>query len=474
MLGIISYGAYVPYYRLGWEEIAKAWDGKAPKGEKAVANYDEDSITMGVEAAINCLGPLDRKEIDGLYFATTTAPYKEKQCSSLIASALDLRDDIVTDDCTNSLRAGTIALRTALNTIEAGNASKVLVIASDSRLGAPKSQFERLFGDGAAAFLLGSDDASVTLEGSYSISSDFMDVWRTENDSFPRSWENRFIITEGYLKTIRQGISGMMNKYHLKPEDFTKVVLYGPDPTSHSRAARALGFDPKGQVQSPLFATVGNTGSAFSLMMFISALEEAKAGDKILLVGYGDGCDTYMLNVNDTIENTRNRKGISHYLSLKRPLPSYDKYISLRDLVVKDVAAAASRATFLPWLWRDRKQILSLYGSRCKGCGTISFPIQRVCEECLKKDDFEEIRLSDKRGRVFTFNVDHLAPSVESPVVVTIVDLEGGGRLRCEMTDFDLEHLKIGMEVELTFRKMHDSMGIHHYFWKSRALHQGR
>ena len=141
MFGIVSYGAYIPYYRLGWDEIARAWGGTAPKGEKAVANYDEDSTTMGVEAAINCLGPVDRKEIDGLYFATTTAPYREKQSSSLMAAALDLREDILTSDFTNSLRAGTIAIKTALDVIKAGSAGKILVVSADCRIGAPKSQF---------------------------------------------------------------------------------------------------------------------------------------------------------------------------------------------------------------------------------------------------------------------------------------------------------------------------------------------
>ncbi len=470
MFGIVSYGAYIPYYRLGWDEIARAWGGTAPKGEKAVANYDEDSTTMGVEAAINCLGPVDRKEIDGLYFATTTAPYREKQSSSLMAAALDLREDILTSDFTNSLRAGTIAIKTALDVIKAGSAGKILVVSADCRIGAPKSQFERLFGDGAAAFLLGSDNAAVSLEGSHSISSEFMDVWRTGDDAFPRSWEERFIITEGYLKIIRRCVSGMMNTYHLNPDDFARVVLYGPDPGSHANAARSLGFDLKGQVQPPLFASVGNTGAAFSLMMFVSALEEAKAGDRILLAGYGDGCDAHVLKVNENIEDIKDRRGVNYHLSLRRALPGYDKYAGFRNLIAKEVGAGASRATFLPWLWRDRKQILSLHGSRCNGCGTISFPIQRVCEHCLKKDAFEEVRLSDKKGRVFTFNVDNLAPGAESPVVITIVDLEGGGRLRCEMTDCDPGEVKIGLDVELTFRKMHDARGIHHYFWKSRPL----
>ena len=470
MFGIISYGMYVPYYRLGWEEIGKAWGKQLPKGEKAVANYDEDSITMGVAAGINCMESLNRKTIDGLYFGTTTAPYKEKQSSSLIAAALDFKDDIITDDCANSLRAGSIAFRTALDALKAGSANKILVISSDCHIAAPKSDFERLFGDGAAAFILGSEDVAVSVEGTYSISSEFLDVWRTEEDTFPRSWEERFVMTQGYLKTIQQGISGAMKKYNLKTQDISKAVLYGPNPAIHSNAARSLGFDLKAQVQPAPFSTIGNTGSAFAQMMLIAALEEAKPGDTILFASYGDGCDTYLLKVNENIKNIQNRKGISYYLLHKKLLYSYNKYVSLRNLVQKNIAASASQKTSLPWLWRDRKQILSLYGSKCKHCNTISFPIQRVCDVCRKRDEFEEIRLSDKKGEVFTYSVDNLAPTPESPAVITIVDLEGGGRLRCEMTDCDPSELTVRMPVELTFRRMHDSMGIHHYFWKSCPL----
>jgi len=474
MLGIISYGAYVPFYRLGWDEIEKVWGKKLPSGEKAIANYDEDSITMGVEAAVNSLDQFERKNIDSLYFATTTAPYKEKQSSSLIAEALDLRDDIFTSDCTNSLRAGTIAFKTAIDSIKAGSARRALVISSDCRLPAPKSNFERFFGDGAAAFIVGYDNPAVTVEGTYSVSSDFMDIWRADQDRFPKSWEQRFVITEGYLKCIKKGISGIMQKYRLLPEDFTKVVVYGPDPASHAKAVKSTGFDLKKQVQHPLFNQIGNTGSAFSPMMLVAALEDARAGDKILFAGYGNGCDAFILYVNENIENLKNKRGIKYHLPLKKPCASYDKYLNWRNLLSKETAASASLATFLPWLWRDRKQILTLYGGRCRHCNTIFFPIQRVCDKCLSKDEYELIRLSDRKGKIFTFNVDHLAPSLESPVVITIVDLEGGGRLRLEMTDCFPESVKISMGVELTFRKMHDAMGINHYFWKSRPLCEER
>src|SRR4030042_5086652 len=143
MVGITSYGAYVPWHRMKREDCVKAWGGFAMPGERAVAYYDEDSVSMAVEAAIDCLTGVDAKKVDGLFFATTTSPYKEKQCSALMAVPLDLRADIRTADVTTSLRAGTTALALAFDTIRAGSASRPLVAGSDLRLGAPAGRGER-------------------------------------------------------------------------------------------------------------------------------------------------------------------------------------------------------------------------------------------------------------------------------------------------------------------------------------------
>ena len=120
MAGIISYGAYIPIFRLSRDEIVRAWGGRSRGEEKAIANWDEDSLTMGVEAAINCLNGIERELIDGLYFASTTPPYREKQSASILASGADLRRELITADFTNSLRGGTIAFRAALDAINAG------------------------------------------------------------------------------------------------------------------------------------------------------------------------------------------------------------------------------------------------------------------------------------------------------------------------------------------------------------------
>ena len=106
MAGISAFGAYVPRYRLGAE--TDSWEFA---GQRSVANFDEDSVTMAVAAAIDCLKDHEREAIDGLLFASTTPPYAEKQCASIIATALDLRRDIFTADITDVLRAGTTALK---------------------------------------------------------------------------------------------------------------------------------------------------------------------------------------------------------------------------------------------------------------------------------------------------------------------------------------------------------------------------
>ena len=199
MIGITFIGAYIPRYRLSLEEIGRAWQTRGgAAGEKAIAGYDEDAVTMAVAASLDCLKGT-ANEPNGLYFATTTAPYREKQSAAIIASAVDLGRGCRTADFTNSLRAGTTAMKSAIDAVESGSAGQVLVVASDCRIGAPKGRFEQLLGDGAAAVMIGSDNVIADIEGTHSIFSDFTDLWRTEKDTFVQSGEGRFIDEAGYM-----------------------------------------------------------------------------------------------------------------------------------------------------------------------------------------------------------------------------------------------------------------------------------
>jgi hydroxymethylglutaryl-CoA synthase len=469
MLGITSYGAYIPVYRLSQSEISRAWGGRGGRGEKAVANYDEDSITMAVEAAIDCLNGMDRHAVDGLYFASTTPPYGEKQSASIVAAATDLRNDIFTLDLVDSLRSGTSAVRAASDAVKSGSAKMVLVTAADCRLPAPNSEFESVFGDGAAAFLIGDTDVAVSIEGSHSISSDFLDMWKRDEDIYVRTWEDRFILEHGYTEKLSRVISQLMKKHNLTAKDFTKVVYYAPDARSHRRAARSLGFDPA-QIQEPMFDALGNTGTAFAPMMLVAALEQAKPGDRILWANYGDGADAFVLKVTEQIKKIKGRRGIKHHLESKMPIPNYEKYVRFRDLMEWEPERRPSYISSLPMLWRDHNQVLPLHGGRCRKCGHIQLPIQRVCAWCQTKDDYEEVRLSDKKATVFTFSMDERAIEVDLPRIWTISDFDDGGRFYCVMTDRDPAKVDIGMRVEMTFRKIHDGAGLHNYFWKCRPI----
>ncbi len=465
MVGIISYGAYVPLWRLNRGAITPG-----SQGEKAICNFDEDSMTMAVAATINSLSGIERNDVDALFFATTTSPYIEKMGAPTIALASDLRRDIATSDFAHSLRGGTCALKAAVDAVKAGSAKKAMVVASDCRLGVPRTTLDEICGDGAGALLIGDKDVAVSIEDSYSVSDEIVDIWRLNGDLFLRYWEERFTSSEGYLKVVGEAVSGLMKKGNYGPRDFAKVVFYTPDGRRIAELARALGFDAKTQVQDPLFNVMGNTGTAYPIMLLVAALEEAKAGDRILLASYGNGSDAFVLRVTEQIEKLKDRRGMKGHLSSKRVISDYLQYLRWREILPKDRERLDAEFISAPAMWRERENNLPLRGVRCKVCGTVEFPMQRVCAVCKTKDQFESYRLSDKKAKIFTFAMDYIKSTPELPTVTTTIDFEGGGRMECYMTDRDINMVKFGLPVEMSFRKLRLVEGINSYYWKSMPL----
>ena len=476
MVGIVSYGAYVPLLRIDRKTISAAigWLGTAPRlpGEKAVANYDEDSLTLAVAAAADCLKGIDRDSVDGLNLATTTSPYRERLGAGMAATALDLRSDIGTADFTNSIRSGTTALLAAFDTVKAGSAKNVLACASDCRQGKAGGAQEQSSGDGAAAILVGDGDAIATLEGFHSISYDFVDHWRADTDTYDRVWEDRWIRDVGYTKFIPEAIAGLLKKYDLTIKDFARVAYPAIYPREHGAIAKKLGAEPE-QVQEQLFTTVGDTGAAYSLMALVAALETAKPGDRILVVSYGNGCDALFFQVTENIDKVRDRRGISKHVESKKELDSYEKYAAFRDVLVVDTGRRSEDMgpTQMSTLWRERRTVLGLCGSKCRRCGAPQFPRQVVCAnpECGAVGEMDTYRFSDRTGHLFTYTGDNLAPSLSPPAIYGVVVFEGGGRHTFDLTDSDLDSLEVGMPVEMTFRrKYRDALrGVHGYFWKA-------
>jgi len=445
-------------------------------GEKATANHDEDSLTMAVAAGIDCLKGADRAGVDGLYFASTTFPYRERESAAIVATALDLSPSIRTADFADSLKAGTGAIVSACDSVKAEGAKSILVCGSDSRLGKPGSSQEMAFGDGAAALLLGSNGVIASLEGWYSTSYDFSDYRRSEDDKFVRAAEDRFIREEGYARFIPEAILGLLRKYKLEAKDFAKVAYPCLNLRQHAAIGRRLGFQPE-QVQEPLFTAIGESGAASPLVLLVAMLEEAKPGDNILLVGYGNGAEALFFKVTEEIEKVRDRERLKKSLALKRELTSYEKYLAFRGIIPLEVGVGGEVApTQLPLTWRERKVILALYGSKCKRCGTPQYPPQRICvnPECGAVDEMEDYSFSDKRGVLFSYTADHVASSIDPPLLYGMIDFDGGGRFVFELTDCERDSLKVGMPVEMSLRRKYldELRGIHGYFWKATPVRE--
>jgi len=475
MAGITSYGAYIPYYRLPRSVINAAWGRGGGRGEKAIAGIDEDSVTIAVAAGIDCLKGVDPKSVDALFLATTTAPYKERLNSTIVATALDFRRDARNTDFANCLRAGANALMSAMDAINSGSLNSILVTIADTRLGGAAGEDEQALGDGGAAFLIGNNGVAVEIEGSYTLADDLVDYWRGHEDNFVRSWEDRFGRDAGYTQIPREVVKGVMQKCNLEPKDIAKACIYGANARAQGGLSRALGFTPE-QVQDPLLDTVGNTGAALPFMMLVAALENAKAGDRILVVTWGNGCDAIVFKVTEANEKIGARRGIKGHLEIKRALDNYGKYLRWRDLVsLSPLSRPAGSGVSMAAEWRERRTGFPLYGVKCNKCGTVQLFLSsttraHVCLECQAKDDFELYKFSDKTGTVVSFSHDYLGGGIDPPATRTVVDFKGGGRGLFDMVDRDPEECKVGMEVEMTFRKVRYAAGVHNYFWKCKPV----
>jgi hydroxymethylglutaryl-CoA synthase len=480
MTGIKACGAYIPWYRMERSVVYSAMGWLNPAtwmaGEKAVANYDEDSVSMAVNAGMECLKGIDRDIIDGLYFASVSMPYKERLNAAIIATALDLRADIRTADFASSPKAATTALLAACDAVKAGSANNILVCAADCPITKPGSAQEEAYGDAAAAVLVGGDELIGELRGAQGVSYDFSDRWMADFDRFERVWEDRWIRDEGYNRFIPEAISALATTCKLTPKEVAKLAfpcLYVRD---HAAIGKALGLEP-GQIQDHLLTTVGNCAAAYPLLLLVAAVEQAHPADNIVVASYGSGSDALLFTATERVADRKEAgRGLAAQLASKGSLASYQKFVTFRDVIPVEKGI---RGEMAPWemkslLWRNRRGYLALVGSKCRKCGTPQFPAQRVCVNpaCKAIDQMEDYRFSDKKAQLFTYTEDRLAFSLNPPAIYAMVDFEGGGRNMFDLTDCESGGLKVGMPMEMSFRRKFADVArsTYNYFWKAAPL----
>ncbi|MFO7964827.1 MAG: zinc ribbon domain-containing protein [Desulfobacterales bacterium] len=478
MFGICSYGGYVPRYRLnrgmiyagiGWMNAANI--GLA-RGEKAVANFDEDSITMAVAAGTDALTGIDREKVEAVYFASTTMPYKERLNAGIISGALGLDESIRCADFGGGLKSGTTALLSALESVEAKRLNNVLVTSADCRLGKPASPQEMIFGDAAASFLVGSENVIAEYKDSFSTTIDFVDHYRGSFAKYDRQWEDRWIRDLGFDQFVPAAVNGLLKKTGLAMSDFAKVVYPCHYDAERRKLNKILGITPE-QEQSHLQAEIGESGTPHSLVMLVSALELAKPGDKIMVVSYGSGCDAVYFEVTEGILGKKDAKGIAGSLANRADLDNYTKMLVWRDVLPADfgLRMEEDQWTRMSLLFRARKFVLGLWGTRCLECGTPQLPPQRVCvnPECGAVGKMEPIRFSDKTGKIASYTGDNLAATYDPPSIYGQVEFEGGGKFMFDFTDCTMDDLATDMDVTMSFRKKYydPKRDISGYFWKA-------
>lgn len=471
-IGIKSLGAYLPYNYLSRAAINRAWGSKGGKGEKSVADVDEDSLTLAVEAAMSCFRFIEREKIDTLYFASTTGAYAEKSHSALISVACDLNDEsMFTVDFAASTRAGTNAMKAALDAAAGNSNRNILVAAADVRNAFPKSPLENSFGDGSAALVIGSgNDLLAEVEFFTSVNEEINDYWRNAGEKYTRHSEGRFCDEEGYLREVKIILNKLQKNTGTMISEFEKVVLTAQNTKLQVKIAEKFAIAPEKLVDT-LLVNVGDTGAAQALIGIVNALENAKAGDRILVVDYGNGANAMVLKVTENITKISDFQQIQRYLEKRVEMDSYVKFLSWRDIAAAEPGGAFKLPASSAQTWREQNINLRLHGSVCKKCSSVLYPVARICDNCGSKDEYDEVRLSDHICKLYTYCRDEYAGRSDSPVIIQAVAEDPTGcHVYMIMTDCRQDEIKAGMNLEFSFRKMHELGNFPNYFWKVRPL----
>jgi hydroxymethylglutaryl-CoA synthase len=456
--GITRYGSYVPYFRLSRTALG------AGRGERAIASYDEDSVSMAVEASRDAVSA--GAALDALVFATTSPPYAEKSNAATIHAALSLPDSIASLEVGSTSRAGLSALLLGLDLAAAGR--RALVVASDVVIGAPGGTRESSGGDAAASFACGPDDEAIAvLRGRASATTELLDVWRLPEDAFASQWEERFgaevlapVLTDVVIRAL--GDAGV------QPSELATVILDATLPRAAAGLPRALQLKPE-QLADPLAASVGRAGAAHAGLLLARALDRAKPGDRILVASLADGCDAAVFEVTGQIASGRSKHSVDGWIAAKRNDLAYNTYLKWRGILpFEPPRRPEPQRPAAPPMHRSEHWKLGFIGSRCTACGAGQMPPQRVCTACGAVDQSEDAPFANRTCRIATYTLDHLAYSLQPPTVAAVLDFEGGGRLAGELTDMEPEKVAIGDELEMTFRRLYTGQGVHNYFWKAR------
>ncbi|MBY9000398.1 MAG: hydroxymethylglutaryl-CoA synthase [Candidatus Heimdallarchaeota archaeon] len=342
-VGIVSFGSYVPRYRIRVEDIAEVWDedpneikSQLQINSKSVPGPDEDVATMAVESARNAINRWKgkKKDIGAIYVGSESHPYAVKPTASIVAAALDIEKNLTAADLEFACKAGTAGMQMCFGLVKSEMISLGLAIGADSSQGRPRDPLEYTAGAGSAAFLIGLENIIAELDGTYSVTTDMPDFWRREGAVYP-SHGVRFTGKPAYFQHTVDASKGLMGELGTNPSDYQHAIFHQPNAKFPQAAAKMLGFSNE-QIELGLICKeIGNAYSASSILGFANVLNQANPGDRILLTSYGSGAgsDSFSFTITDAIEDIRPYEYDTNYYLSQSEYINYGKYARFKGIL---------------------------------------------------------------------------------------------------------------------------------------------
>ena len=313
MVGIYSYGVYIPRYRIKVPEIARVWGANADditRGlgvfEKSVPDLDEDTATIAVEAARAALRrrKIDTGAIGAVYVGSESHPYAVKPTACTVGEAIGATPNMTAADYEFACKAGTAGIQTCMGMVKSGMISFGIAIGADVAQGAPGDALEYTAAAGGAAFVIGEEETIADINRTCSFTTDTPDFWRREGQSYPRHG-GRFTGDPGYFKHVQGAARLMFDAMGTGPKDYDYAVFHQPNAKFPQRVAKMLGFTDE-QIQPGLVVPkLGNTYSGSSMIGLSATLDVARPDDRIFVTSFGSGAgsDAFDITVTDVIES---------------------------------------------------------------------------------------------------------------------------------------------------------------------------
>ncbi|MCJ7794565.1 MAG: hydroxymethylglutaryl-CoA synthase [Methanoregulaceae archaeon] len=313
MVGIITYGVYIPRYRIKVEEIARVWGANAADisgglgvFEKSVPDMDEDTATIAVEAARNalCRRRIDPEKIGAVFVGSESHPYAVKPTACTVGEAIGATPNMTAADLEFACKAGTAGIQTCMGLVKSEMITYGLAIGSDVAQGAPSDALEYTAAAGGAAFLIGRENPIAVIHHTCSYTTDTPDFWRREGQDYPRHG-GRFTGEPGYFKHTEGAARLLFEQVNKTAQDFEYAVFHQPNAKFPQKVAKTLGFKPEQIRPGLVVSRLGNTYSGASPIGLAATLDIAKPGDRIFVASFGSGAgsDAFDIEVTDTIDS---------------------------------------------------------------------------------------------------------------------------------------------------------------------------